>query len=81
MRPNKVMVRLRYYESKKGGYRTLDIPLTRVPGKGECVFHKGQRYAINTVGHMDLNDHDLIDAYCAAEKWGAIDPDDTAAEG
>jgi hypothetical protein len=81
MRPTKVMVRVRYYEPSKGCYATLDIPLTRAPVPGECVFHKGMRYKVNTVGHQDLDEHDPIDAYCSGEKWSKIDPEDTTAEG
>ena len=66
-----VTVELRYFSSAKQDYERFRVALTRVPCKGESVYHKGIMYGVSAITHVDsLSREGGVDAYCAAEKYG-----------
>jgi len=71
-----VVVELRYLSLGTGNYERLRVVLTRVPVKGENVYHYGLMYGVSAITHVSESSRvGEVDAYCAAERFGEMTAD------
>lgn len=71
-----VVVELRYFSLAINNYERFRVVLTRVPVRGENVYHDGLMYGVIAITHVSQSSRGgKVNAYCAVEKFGEMTAD------